>query len=58
VRILLVEDETKVGKALCEGLRAEGYDAARPCRKHDRLLVVVVLIKTRHPIFDCVSCRQ
>jgi two-component system copper resistance phosphate regulon response regulator CusR len=26
VRILLVEDESKVGNALCEGLRAEGYE--------------------------------
>ena len=26
MRILLVEDESKVGNALCEGLRAEGYE--------------------------------
>ncbi len=28
MRILLVEDEIKVGNALCEGLRAEGYEIA------------------------------
>jgi two-component system copper resistance phosphate regulon response regulator CusR len=28
VRILLVEDEVKVGNALCEGLQAEGYEVA------------------------------
>jgi two-component system copper resistance phosphate regulon response regulator CusR len=28
VRLLLVEDEIKVGNALCEGLRAEGYEVA------------------------------